>query len=93
MKKKKNKAINIKMDMGLSNEKGDINMIEILKSLKVGEETPYLLNCGTQRITLNKIDKARTNLRLEDRNTKFIFGKTIKNGNNRFVGISVKRVE
>lgn len=90
--KKKDKAINIKMDIGLSNGKGDTNMVKILKNLKVGEETSYLLNCGTLRITLNKIDKARVNMRLEDRDAKFIFGRTIKDGNNKFIGISVKRV-
>jgi hypothetical protein len=73
------------------NEMGDMNMLMILKSLGVGVESP-LISVGTQRKTLNIIDRARTKLKIEDRQSRFIFGKTVKNGQNKFVGITVKRV-
>lgn len=71
---------------------GDEIMIKLLSELPIGKESTYLLNCGTQRITLNKIDMARVALRVRDRDAKFIFGTTIKNGQNEFVGMTIKRI-
>lgn len=86
----------LRLNIGLSSHKdlevGHNNMIKVLESLKAGEESDYLINCGTLRLTLNRIDKARIAIRVKDRDARFIFGKTIVNGQNKFVGIGIKRV-
>lgn len=58
-----------------------------LETVKPLRRSPFLINCGTQRETLNMIDKAR-GLIIGKR--AFAFNKAIVNGNNVFRGIFVR---
>lgn len=60
-----------------------------LQSLPVGFGTPFLISCGSQRVTLSTIDRVRRNLISQG---AFRFGKLIKNGQNKFKGIIVHRI-
>lgn len=69
----------------------DQAILDAFKKVPVGGYAT-IPTLGTQRLTLNRIDHARGRMKLSDAKAKFVFGKTFRNGQNVFKGITVKRV-
>lgn len=64
-----------------------------LDALQPNQKSALININNTQRKTLKAIDEVRINPKFKNEGKEFRFGKLIKNGENKFVGIRVYRLK